>query len=97
MLDLKSAKYLTDFAMYSYQYFYISKFLNKLWYFDQLADVALWEYHVEDPAFMQLLKIKWRTYHVQYHPHEVCYTTHHKFTDMVYKSQMKIYMYLYLS
>jgi len=59
---------------------YIAFYLNH-----SSADVALWEYHVEDPTYMMLLKLKWRTYHVCSvpHPDEVCCTIHNTLIDIV--------------
>jgi len=36
-----------------------------------ITDQSLWEYHPDDPYYVELLKLKWRTYRVEFHPEEV--------------------------
>jgi len=40
------------------------------------TNMTLWEYEPTDPPYIHLLRLKWLTYHVQYHPKEICLITY---------------------
>jgi len=63
-----------------------------------LSDVALWKYDITYPAYMQLFSLKWHTYHVEFHPDEVClYLEAHVFIHPVIFAYIRIFIYRFMS